>query len=182
MGNPSPYALQHFLLSSTFIQHCDGLDVKGSAVPPLRSDLTIFAYPINLISMRTEARLFKALADETRLKILWLLMNQEELCVAEIEGVLDIAQSRASRHLQTLSRAGLVTGRRDRFCVYYRISAGPETREGKLLEVLREMLSGQPFAESLRKWFQRWFDLATCQTPHRIKELAKSLGQMPKDF
>jgi DNA-binding transcriptional ArsR family regulator len=52
--------------------------------------------------MRTEAKLFKALADETRLKILWLLMEQKELCVPEFTGVLDITQSRASRHLHSL--------------------------------------------------------------------------------
>jgi ArsR family transcriptional regulator len=123
--------------------------------------------------METEAQLFKTLADKTRLKILWLLMNQGELCVTEITGVLDITQSRASRHLQTLSRAGLVTGRRERFCVYYRISAAPGTGEGKLLEVLQEMLAGQPAAEALRKWFQRWFDPATWQTTQIAKELAK---------
>ena len=127
--------------------------------------------------MQTEAQLFKALADETRLKILWLLMNQGELCVTEITGPLDITQSRASRHLQTLSSAGLVTGRRERFCVYYRISAAPETKEGKLLEVLREMLAGQPFAEALRKWFQRWFDPTTWQTTPVARELAKHLSK-----
>ena len=123
--------------------------------------------------MKNEAQLFKALADETRLKILWLLMNQGELCVTEIMGVLDIIQSRASRHLQILSRAGLVAGRRDRFCVYYRISAASETKEGKLLEVLREMLAGQPFAEALRDRFQRWFDPATWQTNQVARELAE---------
>jgi ArsR family transcriptional regulator, arsenate/arsenite/antimonite-responsive transcriptional repressor len=128
--------------------------------------------------MKTEAQLFKALADETRLKILWLLMEQKELCVTEFTGVLDITQSRASRHLQTLSRAGLVTGRRDRFCVYYRISTGPGTREGKLLEVLREMLAGQSAAEALRKWFQRWFDPATWQTTQIAKELAKPQSEV----
>ena len=105
--------------------------------------------------MRTEAQLFKALADETRLKILWLLMNQGELCVTEIEGVLDISQSRASRHLQTLSHAGLVRGRRDRLCVYYRISAAPGSREHKLLQVLQEMLAGLPIVKTLRQEMQK---------------------------
>jgi hypothetical protein len=78
---------------------------------------------------------------------------------------------------QTLSRAGLVTGRRDRFCVYYRISAGAETREGKLLGLLREMLAGQPAAEALRKWFRRWFDPATWQTTQIAKEVEKYLSK-----
>jgi len=54
------------------------------------------------ISMKKEAQLFKSLADETRLKILWLLMAKEELCVCDIMGVLGITQSKASRHLRYL--------------------------------------------------------------------------------
>jgi ArsR family transcriptional regulator, arsenate/arsenite/antimonite-responsive transcriptional repressor len=64
--------------------------------------------------MKTEAQLFKALADETHLEILWLLMGQEELCVCDIMGVLGITQSKASRHLRYLFNAGLVTDRRGR--------------------------------------------------------------------
>ena len=46
--------------------------------------------------MKNEARLFKSLADETRLQIFWLLMAKEELCVCDIMGVLGITQSKAS--------------------------------------------------------------------------------------
>jgi ArsR family transcriptional regulator len=83
--------------------------------------------------MRTEAQLFKALADETRLKILWLLMEQRELCVTDFTAILDITQPKASRHLRTLYHAVLVADRRDRLCVYYRISVAPGSRERKLL-------------------------------------------------
>ncbi len=154
IGNQIPCALQHFSLIRTFIRHCDGLDVKGSAAPPLRSDLTIFAYPTNLISMRTEAQLFKALADETRLKILWLLMEQRELCVTDFTAILDITQPKASRNLRALYHAGLVIDRRDRLCVYYRISAAPGSREHKHLQVLREMLAGLPIVKMLRQAMQ----------------------------
>jgi ArsR family transcriptional regulator len=51
------------------------------------------------INMKKEAQLFKSLADETRLKIFWLLMGREELCVCDIMGVLGITQSKASRLL-----------------------------------------------------------------------------------
>ena len=91
----------------------------------LKSYLTVFAYPINLITMRTEAQLFKALADETHLKILWLLMEQRELNVTDFTAILDITQPKASRHLRTLYHAGLVMDKRDRLCVYYRIKAAP---------------------------------------------------------
>ncbi len=63
--------------------------------------------------MRAEARFFKSLADETRLKILWLLSGTEELCVCDIIDVLGITQSKASRHLRYLYHLGWVTDRRD---------------------------------------------------------------------
>ena len=58
--------------------------------------------------MRDAARFFKFLADEARLKIIWLLFHQDELCVCDIMAVLDVTQSKASRHLRTLHNAGLV--------------------------------------------------------------------------
>ena len=56
--------------------------------------------------------LFRALADETRLKI-FALLTKEELCVCEIEDVLGLPQSLVSNHLAVLRRAGLVRHRRD---------------------------------------------------------------------
>ena len=49
--------------------------------------------------MRHTAGLYKALGDETRLHMLWLLMNHRELCVCDLMEVLQITQSKASRHL-----------------------------------------------------------------------------------
>ena len=114
--------------------------------------------------MREEARLFKSLADETRLKILWLLMGQEELCVCDIMGVLGITQSKASRHLRYLFNAGLVTDRREGLWMYYRISVAFGSREGKQLQVLREMLAVQPTAQALSKQLQQWLREKSCRT------------------
>jgi ArsR family transcriptional regulator len=65
--------------------------------------------------------LFKALADTTRLRILRLLMAGE-VCVCHIHEALNIPQSRASRHLAYLRRAGLVTTRRQGLWVHYSLS------------------------------------------------------------
>src|SRR5674476_120075 len=70
--------------------------------------------------MKKEAQLFKSLADETRLKMLWLLMGLEELCVCDIMGVLGITQSKASRHLRHLYHLGWVTDRREGVWMNYR--------------------------------------------------------------
>jgi ArsR family transcriptional regulator len=56
--------------------------------------------------------LFKALSDETRLRI-YSLLTKAELCVCEIEDILNLSQSLVSNHLAVLRRAGLVRTRRD---------------------------------------------------------------------
>ena len=65
--------------------------------------------------------IFKALADDTRLRILNLL-RQREICVCEIVDVLGLCQSKVSRHLATLKHAGLVTCRREGPWIYYSLA------------------------------------------------------------
>ena len=75
---------------------------------------------------------FKALADQTRLRILGLLAAGE-VCVCEIHESLRIPQPTASRHLAYLKRTGLVTDRREGLWVYYRLAIPSD-------EVLRTVL------------------------------------------
>ena len=65
--------------------------------------------------------LFKALADQTRLRILALLARGE-VCVCDIHETLRIPQPRASRHLAYLRKAGLVSDRKDGLWVHYRLA------------------------------------------------------------
>lgn len=67
------------------------------------------------------ARLFQALADGTRLRILGLLMAGE-VCVCDIHETLRIPQPKASRHLAYLRRAGLVEARREGLWMHYRLA------------------------------------------------------------
>ena len=66
-------------------------------------------------------RLFKALADRTRLRILGLLLTGE-VCVCDIYESLRIPQPKASRHLAYLRRSGLVNTRREGLWVHYRVA------------------------------------------------------------
>jgi len=68
--------------------------------------------------METQSRLFKALADATRLKIL-MLLGIREMCVCEITFALDLTQPTASHHLRILEAVGLVKDRRDGKWVFY---------------------------------------------------------------
>lgn len=74
---------------------------------------------------RMEA-VFLALADETRLRILGLLLSGE-VCVCDIHESLKIPQPKASRHLAYLRRSGLVDTRRDGLWIHYRL-ANPTDR------------------------------------------------------
>ena len=68
--------------------------------------------------MRNLVKVFKALSDETRIRLLKLL-RQRELCVCELMQTLNMTQSRVSRNLGILKDAGLVKDRRDGLWVYY---------------------------------------------------------------
>ncbi len=101
--------------------------------------------------MKAEARLFKSLADETRLEILWLLMEEKELCVCDIMHVLGITQSKASRHLRYLFNLGLVSDRREGVWMNYRLSLAPGGFQEKQLNLLGEMLLANPRAQVLQE-------------------------------
>lgn len=90
------------------------------------------------------ARLFHALSDETRLRILEHLADGEQ-CVCDLTGALEAGQSRLSFHLKTLKDAGLVTDRRQGRWIYYALNA--ETVD-ELREVVRVI--GAPRSRGLR--------------------------------
>ncbi len=73
--------------------------------------------------MADSIKIFKALADETRLRMVRLLVRGS-LNVNEIIGILSMGQSRVSRHLKILAEANLVTRRREGTWIYYQSSGG----------------------------------------------------------
>jgi ArsR family transcriptional regulator len=75
--------------------------------------------------LATMERLFQALGDVTRLRILGLLLTGE-VCVCHIHESLKVSQPKASRHLAYLRRAGLVETRREGLWVYYRLAEAPD--------------------------------------------------------
>jgi len=90
------------------------------------------------VSARDIAEIHKALADETRLRILRVLQEFGELCVCDVEVGLDVSQSRASRHMNMLRQAGLVEDRRDGQWIYYRIAEPLGPTAASALAALRD--------------------------------------------
>jgi ArsR family transcriptional regulator len=72
--------------------------------------------------MNEQILLLKALADPTRLKLLKLILA-EELCVCEVQALLQISQPAVSQHIAKLKTAGLVSERRAGMWTYYRGNA-----------------------------------------------------------
>jgi len=69
--------------------------------------------------MEQLAQLFQALAEPNRIRIINLLLDTQELCVCDLERVLAIPQTRVSRHLAFLRKAGLVSARREGQWMHY---------------------------------------------------------------
>jgi ArsR family transcriptional regulator len=73
--------------------------------------------------MNDAVKIFKALADPTRLRIM-LLLQVRELCVCELTYILKMEQSRVSHHMRILREAGLAEDLREGRWMIYRIPAG----------------------------------------------------------
>jgi len=104
--------------------------------------------------MLRSVQLFKAFADETRLRILNLLAHGE-LCVCEIEQALEIGQSKASRHLAYLRNAGLVTDRREGPWMYYAVADPDGLAHRFVVEWLAQANSEIPQAAADLKALER---------------------------
>ena len=82
------------------------------------------------------AELFHALSDQIRMDVVLLLMDGER-CVCDLMADLDLAQSRLSWHLKTLSDAGIITGRREGRWNYYSLNADALAEARGILESLK---------------------------------------------
>jgi ArsR family transcriptional regulator len=106
-------------------------------------------------------RLFQALGDATRLRILGLLMSGE-VCVCHIHESLRISQPKASRHLAYLRRAGLVATRREGLWVYYRLA---ETADPLVTTVRRAVAHTLGHIEGVRRDSDRLQKKTGCCAP-----------------
>lgn len=95
--------------------------------------------------MKNIAQLFKALSDETRLRII-VLLTHGELCVCDIMASLELPQSTVSRHLAYLRNAGLVEDRREGVWMYYTLTDTKHTLQQDILTVLRRGLEENDWA------------------------------------
>ena len=96
--------------------------------------------------MDSDLAIFKACADATRLRVLFLLAVRE-LCVCELVEILEMPQGKISRHLAVLKNAGLVRHRRAGTWIYYSSTEATGRLEKQLHVYLAEAESPQAAAD-----------------------------------
>jgi ArsR family transcriptional regulator len=111
------------------------------------------------------SQIFKACADESRLRILHLIFENEEMCIADLEKILDFTQTKTSRHLTYLKNSGILSFRRNNHWVFYQI-------KDEVYEILKQIF------QFLRKDQQLQKDQQLYQTLYSNRELAVNKVQM----
>lgn len=84
------------------------------------------------------SQIFKACADESRLRILSLIVLNGEMCISDLEKILDFSQAKTSRHLIYLKNSGILTSRRYHHWVFYQIKDGVEDIIKQVFQFLRK--------------------------------------------
>ena len=105
------------------------------------------------------SQIFKACADESRLRILHLIFLNGEMCISDLEKILDFTQAKTSRHLIYLKNSGILSYRRYNHWVFYQI-------KDEVFEILKQIF------QFLRKDQQLQKDQQVYQTLYTNRELA----------
>ena len=132
-------------------------------------------YAVNV----TPERLFQALADSTRIRVVRLMViNEEEACLCELVDSLLEPQYKVSRHLKLLRQAGLITAEKDGRWVYHRL-----VKDVPHLQTLYEILRSLPdpegiYGEDLKRFRSRMNlrDGGRCRVGILTEDLSPKVG------
>lgn len=105
------------------------------------------------------SQIFKACADESRLRILNLVFENGEMCISDLERILEFTQAKTSRHLIYLKNSGMVTFRRHNHWVFYQV-------KDEVYEIVNQLL------QFVRKDQQLQRDVGLYKTLHSNRELS----------
>jgi len=95
-------------------------------------------------------QLFRAFADRTRIRILFLLLEGER-CVGDITTILDLPQPKISRHLTLLQRAGLLQSRKEGLWRYYAVSSVGNHLHQRILQCVGTCFTEVPELQADRR-------------------------------
>lgn len=111
------------------------------------------------LSLSFGAGMFKAMSDESRVRILNIMIENEMVCVSDLELVLDFTQTKTSRHMTYLKNAGLVVSTKLDQWIFYKI-------KDEVYEIVSQVLSYLKKDQTLQR------DLQTYQVMYSNRELA----------
>ena len=111
--------------------------------------------------MKELEQYFKALGDANRLRILNLLLHGE-LCVCDIQYVLEATQPNVSRHLSYLKNSGLVLDRRDGYRIFYRLADPKQGTKRRLFEFLQDAYKNEEQLQADKKRLKEAIDAGSC--------------------
>jgi ArsR family transcriptional regulator len=83
-------------------------------------------------------QIFKACADESRLRILHLVFQNGEMCISDLEQILGFTQAKTSRHLIYLKNSGILSYRRHNHWVFYQVKDEVMDMLNQLFQFLRK--------------------------------------------
>jgi ArsR family transcriptional regulator len=122
--------------------------------------------------MEQLAAVFKALSDESRLRIINLLFYSGELCVCDIERVMGVTQTKVSRHLAYLRKVGLVDDRRQGLWMLYSIAKPKNDEHKKTMDFLAALLRTNGLAQKDAKRLASQIQKGCCATYSVLKREA----------
>lgn len=128
--------------------------------------------------MPTSLPLFKAMSDETRIRLVHIL-NRHELSVNELVAILEMGQSRVSRHLKILTGAGLLSSRRDGLWVFYSV---PDEGAGRaFLDAVHPFVSIDEGLESDIQMAEKIIEERAKKTKQFFNAIAEDWDQLNRD-
>lgn len=111
------------------------------------------------------SQIFKACADESRLRILHLIFENGEMCISDLERILEYTQAKTSRHLIYLKNSGILSFRRYNHWVFYSV-------KDEVYEIVNQIL------QFIRRDQQLQKDLQLYKTLYSNRELSINKVQM----
>lgn len=105
------------------------------------------------------SQIFKACADEARLRILNLIFENGEMCISDLERILEFTQAKTSRHIIYLKNSGMLTHRRYNNWIFYQI-------KDEVYEIVNQIL------QFVRRDQQLQRDISLYKTLYSNRELS----------
>lgn len=110
-------------------------------------------------SINVGAQIFKSVSEEARIRILHLIYVKNELCISDLEHILDYTQTKTSRHLTYLKNSGILSVRKEDQWVFYYI-------KDEVKDIIKQIFTFLDKDQILKD------DLSTYQTLNSNRELA----------